>query len=81
MSEVVGLSEGLGERDRQQEREQDLGTGLGDPKLLEQLLPMPVQALGLAFVRAGVGLSGHACALRRRYGRERYPPPQNRHLA
>lgn len=41
VGEVVGVAEPVLERDAEQEGEQDLGTGLDEPQLLEQLVPVP----------------------------------------
>ena len=61
---VVELGEPLLERDRQQEPGQDLRSGLRDAQLLEHLVPVAVEALGLGLVAAvaGVGILSESCA-------------------
>ena len=51
----VELGEALLEDERQQEPGQDLGAGLRDPQLLQQLGPVAIEALGLGLVAAVVG--------------------------
>src|SRR6185295_20158739 len=46
----VEVAEDLGERQREQETGQQLQSGLGDPQLLQELVPVPVEALVLRLV-------------------------------
>src|SRR5258706_510789 len=47
----IDISEAGAEGQRQQEREQDLHSGLGDPQLLQQVAEVAVQPFGLRLVR------------------------------
>ena len=58
--ETVQVLERLLERQRQQETGRQLGTGLHDPQLLEELVPLAVETLGLGLATVGGGtLLGH----------------------
>ena len=61
--------EALLERDREQEAGEDLRAGLHDAQLLQDLVPVAVEPLGLGLVPAvagdGVVVSGHGGMLRR----------------
>lgn len=54
VGERVGALERLGEGDAEQEGEQDLGAGLGQPQLLEELQPLSVQPLARLLLVPGV---------------------------
>src|SRR5699024_7992502 len=63
---LVELAEPGGERDGEQETGEDLHPGLGYPQLLQQLVPLPVQASALplrGLVRAVCGLVRAVCRL------------------
>ena len=49
------VGEPLLERDRQQESGEDLRAGLRDPQLLQQLVPVAVEALALGLVAPVAG--------------------------
>lgn len=54
VGEPVRILEAVGESDAEQEGEEDLRAGLGQPQLLQQLVPVPVEALTLRLAAARV---------------------------